>query len=153
MDIKLFETSAKENINVEEMFRAVTELVLKSKQDQLQRLNNQSDMNKHESGIKLTGSQRPGPHKANKNKNGSCCKWWSPLLPISFCQFFVSFQVLLQFLTRVKFCAKSYNGLLNLQFLFFVIFITSNWGFVYWIKIGITPVSRDQRLFLKTFMQ
>ena len=61
MDIKLFETSAKENINVEEMFRAVTELVLKSKQDQLQRLNNQSDMNKHESGIKLTGSQRPGP--------------------------------------------------------------------------------------------
>ena len=74
MDIKLFETSAKENINVEEMFRAVTELVLKSKQDQQQRLNNQSDMNKHESGIKLTGSQRPGPHKANKNKNGSCCK-------------------------------------------------------------------------------
>ena len=31
MGIKLFETSAKDNINVEEMFRAVTELVLKSK--------------------------------------------------------------------------------------------------------------------------
>ena len=31
MGIELFETSAKDNINVEEMFRAVTELVLKSK--------------------------------------------------------------------------------------------------------------------------
>ena len=31
MGIQLFETSAKDNINVEEMFRAVTELVLKSK--------------------------------------------------------------------------------------------------------------------------
>ena len=31
MGIRLFETSAKDNINVEEMFRAVTELVLKSK--------------------------------------------------------------------------------------------------------------------------
>ena len=55
MSIKLFETSAKENINVEEMFRSVTELVLRSKLDQQQRLNNQSDLSKHESGIKLTG--------------------------------------------------------------------------------------------------
>ena len=31
MGILLFETSAKDNINVEEMFRAITELVLKSK--------------------------------------------------------------------------------------------------------------------------
>ena len=31
MGIRLFETSAKDNINVEEMFRAITELVLKSK--------------------------------------------------------------------------------------------------------------------------
>ncbi len=31
MGIRLFETSAKDNINVEEMFMAVTELVLKSK--------------------------------------------------------------------------------------------------------------------------
>ena len=31
MGIELFETSAKDNINVEEMFRAVTQLVLKSK--------------------------------------------------------------------------------------------------------------------------
>jgi Ras-related protein Rab-35 len=41
MEIKLFETSAKENINVEEMFRAITDLVLKSKKDQQERLNNQ----------------------------------------------------------------------------------------------------------------
>ena len=31
MGIELFETSAKDNINVEEMFRAITQLVLKSK--------------------------------------------------------------------------------------------------------------------------
>jgi hypothetical protein len=48
--------------------------VLKSKQDQQHRLNNQSDLNKHESGIKLTGSQRPGTHKPSKNKSASCCK-------------------------------------------------------------------------------
>jgi Ras-related protein Rab-35 len=48
MNIKLFETSAKENINVEEMFRAVTELVLKSKLEQQSRLNNQvTANNKH----------------------------------------------------------------------------------------------------------
>ncbi len=48
MNIKLFETSAKENINVEEMFRAVTELVLKSKLEQQSRLNNQvTTNNKH----------------------------------------------------------------------------------------------------------
>jgi GTPase SAR1 family protein len=73
MDIKLFETSAKENINVEEMFRAVTELVLRSKKDQQNRLNNPADMKTHESGIKLSGSTRPGPHKPSKNKS-SCCK-------------------------------------------------------------------------------
>ena len=34
MGIQLFETSAKENINVEEMFRAITDLVLSSKKAQ-----------------------------------------------------------------------------------------------------------------------
>ena len=34
IDFQLFETSAKENLNVEEMFRAVTKLVLRSKRDQ-----------------------------------------------------------------------------------------------------------------------
>ncbi len=33
MGIQLFETSAKENFNVEETFRAITELVLRSKRD------------------------------------------------------------------------------------------------------------------------
>ena len=55
MDIKLFETSAKENINVEEMFRAVTELVLRAKLEQQARMSTQ-DQGKHESGIKLTGT-------------------------------------------------------------------------------------------------
>ena len=36
MGIRLFETSTKDNINVEEMFRAVTELVLKSKKVKIQ---------------------------------------------------------------------------------------------------------------------
>ena len=75
MKIRLFETSAKENINVEEMFRSVTELVLESKQEQQRRLNIQPDMNRHEQHrIKLTGSERPGSQKPNKNKNSSCCK-------------------------------------------------------------------------------
>ena len=34
IEFQLFETSAKENLNVEEMFRAVTKLVLRSKRDQ-----------------------------------------------------------------------------------------------------------------------
>ncbi len=59
MNIKLFETSAKENINVEEMFRAVTELVLKSKLEQQSRLNNQvTTNNKH---TLTTKFQKPNP--------------------------------------------------------------------------------------------
>ncbi|XP_077534244.1 RAS oncogene family member Rab35 [Haemaphysalis longicornis] len=37
MGIQLFETSAKENINVEEMFNAITRMVLKSKKEQKER--------------------------------------------------------------------------------------------------------------------
>ncbi|KAG1714258.1 Ras-related protein Rab-35 [Nymphon striatum] len=37
MGIQLFETSAKENINVEEMFNCITKLVLKTKKEQKQR--------------------------------------------------------------------------------------------------------------------
>ena len=33
MDIQLFETSAKNNINVEECFRAITDLALKTKRE------------------------------------------------------------------------------------------------------------------------
>lgn len=40
MNIQLFETSAKDNINVEEMFMAVTRQVLKSKQDNKERQEN-----------------------------------------------------------------------------------------------------------------
>lgn len=35
MGIQLFETSAKENFNVEEMFNCITELVLRAKKDNL----------------------------------------------------------------------------------------------------------------------
>ena len=55
MDIKLFETSAKENINVEEMFRSVTELVLRAKLEQQARMSTQ-DQGKNDAGIKLTGN-------------------------------------------------------------------------------------------------
>ncbi|XP_076362936.1 ras-related protein Rab-35-like [Tachypleus tridentatus] len=37
MEIQLFETSAKENINVEEMFNAITKMVLKTKKEQKER--------------------------------------------------------------------------------------------------------------------
>lgn len=53
MDIQLFETSAKDNINVEEMFLAITEKVLRHKLQQNAQSNEQS-------GIKLkpqTGSR------------------------------------------------------------------------------------------------
>ncbi|ELU09827.1 hypothetical protein CAPTEDRAFT_21277 [Capitella teleta] len=43
MGIQLFETSAKENINVEEMFLAITSLVLRSKKDQQQRIQQQAN--------------------------------------------------------------------------------------------------------------
>ncbi|EMP24577.1 Ras-related protein Rab-35 [Chelonia mydas] len=38
MGVRLFETSAKENLNVEEMFNAVTAMVLRTKQENLARL-------------------------------------------------------------------------------------------------------------------
>ena len=86
MGIRLFETSAKDNINVEEMFRAVTELVLKSKkvsldhclkkcfiikntfQEQKERLDDPRESGR----IKVDGRGRP---MGNKNpKGGKCCK-------------------------------------------------------------------------------
>jgi len=65
MGIQLFETSAKDNINVEEMFRAITQLVLKSKKDQKDRL----DDHKGER-VKLDG-KRP---TSKTSKNSKCCK-------------------------------------------------------------------------------
>lgn len=64
MNIQLFETSAKENLNVEEMFRAITELVLKSKRSQQDQLNQPAES------IRV-GSRRPGQRPAKKS---GCCK-------------------------------------------------------------------------------
>jgi len=67
MGIELFETSAKDNINVEEMFRAVTQLVLKSKKDQKERL----DDPKEQGRLKLDGRGRP---MTKTTKGSKCCK-------------------------------------------------------------------------------
>lgn len=61
MGIQLFETSAKENINVEEMFNAVTRMVLRTKKDQKDK-----QQQSHDNAIKL---QKASGHK-NKKK---CC--------------------------------------------------------------------------------
>ena len=66
MGIQLFETSAKDNINVEEMFRSITTLVLKSKKDQKERLDDPS---------KIDLRQRHGrPNQNQKNPKSKCCK-------------------------------------------------------------------------------
>jgi len=70
MGIRLFETSAKDNINVEEMFRAVTELVLKSKKDQKDRLD---DPREQGGRIRVDGRNRPREGVKNM-KGGKCCK-------------------------------------------------------------------------------
>ena len=84
MGIELFETSAKDNINVEEMFRAVTKLVLKSKkvsgiilgslklitslfQDQKERLDDPKEQGGR---LKLDGRGRP----MTKPTKSKCCK-------------------------------------------------------------------------------
>lgn len=43
MGIRFFETSAKENVNVEEMFSSITHMVLKAKKDNLARLQQQQN--------------------------------------------------------------------------------------------------------------
>lgn len=68
MGIRLFETSAKDNINVEEMFRAVTELVLKSKKDQKERRDDEGAHGR----IKVDNRGRPMGSK--HQKGGKCCK-------------------------------------------------------------------------------
>ena len=66
MGIQLFETSAKENINVEEMFRAITNLVLNSKKAQRETL-----------GDPVTGKIRVNDHVRPRDKRGkdkkNCC--------------------------------------------------------------------------------
>nr|UWU44162.1 ras-related protein rab-35 [Pelodiscus sinensis] len=60
MGIQLFETSAKENINVEEMFNCITELVLRAKKENLakQQQQQQNDL------VKLT---------KNSKRKKRCC--------------------------------------------------------------------------------
>lgn len=62
MGIQLYETSAKENINVEEMFMAITRMVLRTKKDQKERERGHPDNH-----IKL---QKGTGHKGRKSK---CC--------------------------------------------------------------------------------
>ena len=60
MGIQLFETSAKENINVEEMFNAITRMVLRTKKDQKER------QNSNDNAIKI--------HKSGqKKRHNKCC--------------------------------------------------------------------------------
>ncbi|XP_022666255.1 ras-related protein Rab-35-like [Varroa jacobsoni] len=57
MNIKLFETSAKDNLNVEEMFNAITRMVLASKKEQL--LQNQPSQKGNKIQINRTYLNRP----------------------------------------------------------------------------------------------
>ncbi|XP_041455532.1 ras-related protein Rab-35-like isoform X1 [Lytechinus variegatus] len=61
MNIQLYETSAKENINVEEMFNGITALVLKQKLENQAKLNAPNDNGK----VDLV--------KRGKGKKGKCC--------------------------------------------------------------------------------
>lgn len=63
MGIQLFETSAKDNVNVEEMFLAVTKMVLKTKKLQNERTNQANENN-----IRLGPGRGPGSGKKKK-----CC--------------------------------------------------------------------------------
>jgi len=65
MGIQLFETSAKENINVEEMFRAITHLVLSSKKAQRETLGETPAGR-----IKVNNGRPDGNRKKDKK---SCC--------------------------------------------------------------------------------
>ncbi|XP_018335926.1 ras-related protein Rab-35-like [Agrilus planipennis] len=60
MGIQLFETSAKDNINVEEMFLSVTRLVLRSKQEMKERQN-------------VTSNDTVNLRKSNKQGKKKCC--------------------------------------------------------------------------------
>jgi small GTP-binding protein len=83
MGIQLYETSAKDNINVEEMFRSVTSLVLKSKkvgcertkvagplllQDQKERLDDPGKID-----LRKGGHGRPN-QKDHRKGSSKCCK-------------------------------------------------------------------------------
>ncbi|GAB6030117.1 Ras-protein Rab-35 [Chamberlinius hualienensis] len=58
MGIQLFETSAKDNLNVEEMFNAITRLVLKSKKEQKER-----QQQEHDGVVSLRKTEKRGKRK------------------------------------------------------------------------------------------
>ena len=62
MGIQLFETSAKENINVEEMFNSITRMVLRTKKEQKDR------QNSSDNAIKIHGKG-----STHKNRHKKCC--------------------------------------------------------------------------------
>lgn len=66
MGIKLFETSAKNNLNVEDMFRSITELVLSSKKNQ-----RPESLTESSGGMKLKNNRPSG--RTGGKKNGSKC--------------------------------------------------------------------------------
>lgn len=61
MDVQLFETSAKDNKNVEKMFLAITEQVLRHKKQQQRNQNDEKNENK----IHLS--------RSNGKKKKTCC--------------------------------------------------------------------------------
>jgi len=61
MGISIFETSAKDNINIEDVFKHITELVLRTKKDQQAKANE----SKQNPGVKLD-------NKKKKKKSGCC---------------------------------------------------------------------------------
>ena len=67
MGIQLYETSAKDNINVEEMFRSITSLVLKSKKDQ-------KELRDDPSKINLSKGRHGWPNGGKPNAKSKCCK-------------------------------------------------------------------------------
>lgn len=81
MGIQLFETSARENINVEETFRAITELVIKSRKEQ-KRLNAGDDLNsqahrgrrgEHNDPIRIGGGRGGRPYDPRDKRKSKCC--------------------------------------------------------------------------------
>jgi len=63
MGIQLFETSAKDNINIEDVFSHVTKMVLKTKKDQQAK----ADETKPQQGVKLDQKRK------KKGGGGKCC--------------------------------------------------------------------------------
>lgn len=85
MGIQLFETSARENINVEETFRAITKLVIKGRKEQKARLENDGNGGMHGGGRGGHGNdptfrlnQRPKgsrpSHSGHSKPHSKCCR-------------------------------------------------------------------------------